>query len=69
MSTGSIDGVLGCIRALREAEAHIRATAYDFSGGEREHHLQAADKAKRALAALTNQLRTTDGEPAGLTSE
>lgn len=49
----SIDAMLGCIRALREAEAHIRATAYDFQGGERDHHLQAADKAKRALAALS----------------
>jgi len=48
----TIDAVLGCIRALRDAEAHIRATAYDFHGGEREHHLQAANKARAAIEAL-----------------
>jgi hypothetical protein len=48
----TLNAMLGCIRALSEAEAHIRATAYDFQGGEREHHLQAANKARSALDAL-----------------
>ena len=51
-----LDGVVACIRALREAEAHIRATAYDFHGGERQHHLQAADKARAALSSFTAAL-------------
>jgi hypothetical protein len=41
----TLNAMLGCIRALSEAEAHIRATAYD-------HHLQAANKARSALDAL-----------------
>ena len=55
MSSPSLAASLsGCIAALREAEAHIRATAYDFGGGERQHHLQAADKAKKALNDLAS---------------